>query len=444
MIPLRIVLLLAGCALAPALPACMKSGAAGAASGEANGATAGAAGAAGPAEPAPIVVTLGGTTQEPVERTVFVIGTLEGEEELELSAKASGRIVGLFKDLGDRVGPGERLAQIDRKDYELAVEQARRALEESLANLGLTAPPAEEFDPLSLPAVEMAKTERTNAEARFKRGEQMYHATPPLIAEQEFTDLQAAFDVARAAYEVAARVARGRVAEARSRQADLAVKEHVLDETAVRAPTLAELRDSTASHADAAGGGERGRYGVAKRMVSVGEYVTTGTPLFRLVADGMLRFRASAPERFLREVALGQSVRVRSETSPEPAEGKLVRINPEVNRVNRTFEIEVALENPDGRLHAGSFGEGEVVVGVDPQALFVPQDAVVTWLGASRVFTVRDGRAVEAAVKVGVRHGARVQIVAGLAAGAEVVVGGATRLSNAARVSVQAAAASSR
>jgi multidrug efflux pump subunit AcrA (membrane-fusion protein) len=433
MIPLRSIPLLA----ALALTSCMKGGAAG----NAGASTGESGGAAAPAEPAPIAVTLGSTTQEPVERTVFVIGTLEGEEELELSAKASGRIVGILKDLGDRIGPGEPLAQIDRKDYELAVDQAKRALEESLANLGLTAPPAEEFDPLSLPAVEMAKTERANAEARFKRGEQMYHANPPLIAEQEFTDLQAALDVARAAYEVAARVARGRVAEARSRQADLAVKEHVLEETAVRAPTEEELSHSTASHADPDGGSERGRYGVAKRMVSVGEYVTTGTPLFRLVADGKLRFRASAPERFLKEVALGQTVRVRSETSPEPTNGKLFRINPEVNRVNRTFEIEVALENPDGRLHAGSFGEGEVVVGLEPQALFVPQDAVISWLGASRVFTVRDGRAVEAAVKTGVRRGARVQIVAGLAAGAEVVVGGATRLTNGARVTVQPAAA---
>src|SRR5262245_27798551 len=125
MIPLRFVSLLVGLALAPALTACTKGGAAG------NGgpSTGDAGGAAAPAEPAPVVVTLGSTTLEPVERTVFVIGTLEGEEELELSAKASGRIVGIWKDLGDRIGPGERLAQIDRKDYELAVEQARRALE---------------------------------------------------------------------------------------------------------------------------------------------------------------------------------------------------------------------------------------------------------------------------------------------------------------------------
>src|SRR5262245_36915661 len=124
MTPLRLLSPLA--ALALALPGCTKGGAANA-----------TAAPAAPAEPAPIVVTLGSTTQEAVERTVFVIGTLEGEEELELSAKASGRIVGIFKDLGARPDRCGRLAQIDRKDYELAVEQARRALEESLANLGL-------------------------------------------------------------------------------------------------------------------------------------------------------------------------------------------------------------------------------------------------------------------------------------------------------------------
>lgn len=433
MIPLRSVSLLAGCALA--LAGCARGGAA-------SGTTPGGAPTA--AEAAPIVVTLGATTVEPVEHTVFVIGTIEGEEELVLSAKQSGRVVGIFKDLGDRIGPGELLAQIDRKDYELAVEQAKRALGESLVNLGLTEPPGEEFDPLTLPAVEMAKTEKSNAEAKLRRGEQMYKATPPLIAEQDYTDLQAAFDVARATYEVAVRVGRGRVAEARSRQADLAVKEHALDETAVKAPTLDELRESTVAQDDPSAGGERGRYGIAKRMVSVGEYVTTGTPLYRLVADRTLRFRASAPERFLKEVAVGQTVRVRSETSPQPAEGKVFRINPEVNRVNRTFEIEVSIENRDGRLHAGSFGEGDVVVGLDPKALFVPQDAVVSWLGTSRVFTVRDGVAVEAVVKTGVRHGARVQVVQGLTPGADVVVGGTTRLTDGAKVVVQASPAAAR
>jgi multidrug efflux pump subunit AcrA (membrane-fusion protein) len=402
--------------------------------------------AAAPAEPPPIVVTLGRTTVEPVERTVFVIGTLAGEEELVLSAKASGRIVALAKDLGDRVGPGESLAQIDRKDYELAVEQARMALQESLANLGLTAPPADDFDPLTLPGVQLAQTERENAQARFHRGELMYHAAPPLITEQEFTDLQAALDVARATYEVAARLARGRLAESHSRQADLAVKEHTLSETTVRAPSAEELKSATVA---AGADDDRERYGVAKRLVSVGEYVTTGTPLFRLVADRSLRFRASAPERFLKDVALGQTVRVRSDTATAPAEGKVVRINPEVNRVNRTFEIEVALQNRDGRLHAGSFGEGDVLVGVEPQAVFAPQDAVLTWHGASRLFTVRDGKAVEIAVKTGVRRGARVQITEGIDAGPgagsgaviDVVVGGATKLANGAKVAVTSAPA---
>jgi multidrug efflux pump subunit AcrA (membrane-fusion protein) len=421
-------------AIAAALVSCTKGGAVASPNGNA-----GNAGATAAAEPAPIVVTLGKTTTEAVERTVFVIGTLAGEEELVLSAKASGRIVGIAKDLGDRVGPGEVLAQIDRKDYELAVEQARMALQESLANLGLTAPPADDFDPLTLPGVLMTQTEKENAQTRFHRGELMYHASPPLITEQEFTDLQAALDVARAAYEVAARLARGRLAEAHSRQADLAVKEHALAETTVRAPTAEELKSSTVA---ASGGDERERYGVAKRLVSVGEYVTTGTPLFRLVADRTLRFRASAPERFLKDVALGQTVRVHSETATALAEGKVVRINPEVNRVNRTFEIEVALQNLDGRLHAGSFGEGDVVVGVDPAAIFAPQDAVMTWLGTSRLFTVKDGKAVEISVKTGVRRGARVQITEGLAVATgssiDVVVGGATKLANGVKVTVMA------
>src|SRR5712671_6257686 len=69
----------------------------------------------------------------PVQRAVDVVGTLYGDEETVVSAKVPGRIIALYKDLGDTVAPGEPLVQLKQNDYLLNVNKAQLAMEESLA-----------------------------------------------------------------------------------------------------------------------------------------------------------------------------------------------------------------------------------------------------------------------------------------------------------------------
>src|SRR3989442_51225 len=66
----------------------------------------------------PVPVTLETSRLQDVQRAVQVIGTLYGDEETTISAKVSGRITNIFKDIGDRLAPGDALAQIDKTDYE--------------------------------------------------------------------------------------------------------------------------------------------------------------------------------------------------------------------------------------------------------------------------------------------------------------------------------------
>ena len=58
-------------------------------------------------------------------RTVPVVGTLYAYEDVTLAPKVSGKVLRVFKDLGDRVGHGEPLMELDPTEYRLAVEQAR-------------------------------------------------------------------------------------------------------------------------------------------------------------------------------------------------------------------------------------------------------------------------------------------------------------------------------
>src|SRR5678816_30707 len=63
--------------------------------------------------PQPVTVTVQPAVLQDVLRTVPVIGDLRGDEQTTISAKVPGRIAQIFKDVGDRVGLNEPLAQVD-------------------------------------------------------------------------------------------------------------------------------------------------------------------------------------------------------------------------------------------------------------------------------------------------------------------------------------------
>src|SRR5436309_845451 len=104
-----------------------------------------------------VAVTLAPAHAGPVQRHVDVVGTLFGDEEATVSAKVPGRIVQIAKDVGDRVAPGQTLAQIDKTDYDLAVAQKKMAAGAALAKLGLSEMPPADFDLAKVPTVERAR-----------------------------------------------------------------------------------------------------------------------------------------------------------------------------------------------------------------------------------------------------------------------------------------------
>lgn len=365
---------------------------------------------------APVSVTLCPVEHRGVVRTIDVVGTLLGDEQATISAKVPGRIGRITKDLGDRAGAGEVLAEIDTTDYELALDQAKMSLLQTLAKLGLSEMPAADFKPDLVPTVKQAAVQEANAQARFGRAEKLFKHDPPLISEQDYADLKTAWDVARSARDVAALNATALVAEARTRQSDIRVQERKIADATVRAPGVA------------GGSGEASlRYGVSARLVSAGEYVKEGTAMFRVVADDVIRFRATVPERYLPHVVEGQKVTVRVEAYDQPFTGVVKRINPEVDPASRNFEVEISIANPDRKLRAGSFARGAVETKTAPSVAFVPSSSLVTFAGVKKIFTVAGGKAVEQEVATGVRQGDLVEIVGGVKA-SQVVATGAERL----------------
>ena len=195
----------------------------------------------------------------------------------------------------------------------------------------------------------------------------------------------------------------------RSTRAQLDLLKIRLDRTVVRAPF----------------GGVAGA-----RLVSLGDYATTSTRLVSLQTVNPQRATFQVPERYAERLQRGQQVRFRVAALPgEDFTGLVDFVDPVVQLPARTILIKAQVPNPQHRLQAGMFIEARLATDTRPQAVVVPEEALLPIQGAVFVWVVQDGKATRRQVGVGVRFPGFVEIRSGVDAGEQVVVGGLERLS---------------
>jgi multidrug efflux pump subunit AcrA (membrane-fusion protein) len=387
---------------------------------------------------AEVAVTTAPATSRGIERRVAVVGTLEGHEEVNLSAKVEGRVLRIHHDIGDVVAPGEPLAELDPTDWRLGVLEAQRGLELELARLGMK----ELTDKLDLdrvPPVLRARNLEENARAVQDRARRL---GGKVISAEEMEKAQTEYRVARANREQAELEAQATLASARLKQAQLDTARQKLSDTrlCVPAPSAARLPPGLAL--------KDLRYVVAARKAAEGEMVRAvpSATLFRLVIEHPLKLVAQVPERFIAEVRHGQRVTLAVEAYPgDTFAGVVSRLNPTVERASRSFTVEVSVPNETRRLKAGSFVKASVLTRHADHALTVPEESVVRFAGVVKVFVVEAGKARSVTVRTGevitLGEGERarrwIEVIGPLSAGAAVVTSGQQQLADGTPVSVR-------
>lgn len=330
-------------------------------------------------------------------RTVEVTGTLFALEDVAVSAKVSGRIADIGADLGDTRRAGDLLAQIDPRDAELMLSEKEAQLSATLARLGLASVPASDVDFSSLPSVQRSQAEAANAQARYERAKRLHDQQPPLIADQDFADVRTQREVAARGVETEVLAAKATLAEARALAAAVDTARQVLKDTRVEVPRFGKDGPS--------------EFRIASRMVSVGELVSPGRVLFRVVAAQQVKFHGSVPERFSGAVENGQAAAIEIAGFDEPFPGKVTRISPAINPATRSFDIEVLADNASGRLKPGAFARAAITVRSESGVVSVPIASILEFAGVQRVFTIRDGKAAAVIVKTGQRQGDLVELI---------------------------------
>ncbi|MGO8898016.1 MAG: efflux RND transporter periplasmic adaptor subunit [Isosphaeraceae bacterium] len=350
-----------------------------------------------------VPVTVAPLERRTVERTIDVVGTLRGWEQVTIGSKRTGRVSKVLHDMGDHVRPGEPLVELEAVDAKLAYDQAQSKYLGELVKLGITEQQAQRFieqygisEELirgkqaeeaidRVPAVIQVLVSKEKALHNLNRQRALSKKGASTV--QELEDYENEYRSASAAYENARATARNVIASAVANRVARNQAMQTLADMIIRVPKP-ELTPPGSSQADAV------VYAVTKRSVSEGQMVREGEAVCELIIENPLRLWTSAPERYAEQVRVGQPVRITVSSQPELLFlGKVVRINPSVDAVSRTFQVETQVPNDRRLLRAGGFAKATIVTDSAARAAVAPTESIIRFAGVTKLFFVENGKA---------------------------------------------------
>jgi cobalt-zinc-cadmium efflux system membrane fusion protein len=312
-----------------------------------------------------------------------------------LTARASGSVRRVFKEIGDTIHKGEVLALIDSAEVgKLKADYLMSLTQYQLRDKALKAMQAVAS---SIPEATLRAAEMAQREARirlFNDRQALLNLGLP-VREADLADLPDA----------------GRIRFMRLLGLPEEVRRGMDPET-----LTANLLPLTAPFDSR----------VVERNVATGEVVqvTQAKPLFVVGDVRRLHIDLDVAPEDMAEVRVGQRVTFRPNDGGPEAVGRVSHISPEVNARTRRVQVHAEVPNEDGRLRPNTYGTGQIVVANRPRAVVVPGEAVQSDGRGSFVFVRVSAASFEARpVQLGLREGNLAE-VSGVRQGEEVVTTG--------------------
>lgn len=372
-----------------------------------------ASAAAATTQPPAVSVRAATVDSQPIDRFVRVTGSLAADEQADVAAETTGRVVSTPVERGTHVEAGAVLARISATEAEASLREAEANAAQIGARLGLVA--GQPFDPRRVPEVLNAKASLDWAESDFNRIKSLLDQK--VVSQSEYDQKLTAVRAAEQQYQTAANGAQQsyRSLEAARARVDLAKKSAA--DTIVRAPFSGI---------------------VAERLVSTGDYVNKGTKVATVVRIDPLRVQLTIPEQYLAQVSEGQPVRLSVDAYPNETFSAKVRfVSPSLKTDQRALTVEAVAQNRDGRLKPGLFATALLQQPHAAPALLVPATAIETIAGTPRTYVVNGDKVEERIVTTGEKVGDRVEIVSGVKAGERVAANPRGKLADGARVQIE-------
>ena len=348
----------------------------------------------GPATAAPLPVALEKTARRDLVERVTLTGVIRPLNEVDVMAKVPGRIESVAVKVGDTVKAGTLLAVIEHRMLELQEAQARAAADAAGA------------------ALEAAKVGLATAKLSYDRMKALYESKALALAEFEKVD-----------------------AALKGAESGVRAAEAQLEMSRAAAGLAAEALRNARVVSPIAGT-------VTKRLVDVGTEAGPGRPLFQVQDVTALKLAGAVTAEEYARLKPEAPVRVTVDDLPGVTfSGKVATMSPTLDPMTRRAAVEIAVDNPEGKLLPNMFAHASVDVGTRSGALCIPAVAVVMQASGAVVFVVKDGKAVALTPRLGAGDGDWVAVESGLDEGESVVVSGQAGLVAGTAVTVTTGAA---
>ena len=285
-------------------------------------------------------------------------GNTQAFTDTPIYARASGYLKAWHADIGSRVKQGDLLAEIETPELDQQLQQAQANLKDTQANLDIA----------------------TSTNQRYQS----------LLASHAVSQQESA-----------------------QTASDLASKQALVDAAAANVRRLEQTQAFQKITAPFDGV-------ITARNTDIGALVQSGdnsTPheLFHLAAIKELRVYIAVPEVDSAEVKDGEKVTLTVDSYPgQTFHGTVVRNSNSIDLATRTLNVEVDVDNADGRLLPGAYAFVHLPISAHAGTVTIPSDTLLFRAEGLRVGLVRDGKVVLQPITIGHDYGATVEVTSGL------------------------------
>ncbi len=313
------------------------------------------------------------TNQQPINVTTIVAGDsvstgikLSGQIEASQAANISTRIMGyitkVYVNIGDRVKEGQILFSINNADILAKKLQAEAAL--------------------------------AQAEAVFANAEKDYNRYSTLFKEQsasakELENITTQYKAAKAGVDAAKQMKNEALAQ--------------LTYANVTAPFSGII---------------------TQKMLDAGNIANPGMPVLALESNATLRMSALVPESEINNIETGMNADITVDAAGETLQGKVIEISSSSRLTGGQYVAKISVTNSN-KLHAGMYALATIEgtkSKVTEGNIYIPKNALINKGGLTGVYTIENGNtAILHWLKTGKTIGEKVEILAGLKNGEQII-----------------------
>ena len=347
----------------------------------------------------PVDAVAATTTEWPV--IYEATGTIHARTSAVISSKLTAYVREVKAQIGDHVREGQVLVTLDARDLEAGIRRSDAAREEVRASI-----------PEADSALVAAKASLDLAEVTLKRMQELYDKKS--VTDQELDEASARVKAARAAQDMTA----AKRAQLNSRLAQV--------EQEARA---AEIAHSYAEVTAPFGGT------ITAKSVEPGTLATPGAQMFTIEREVGYRLEASIEEARLAAIHAGQPVSVTLAGMNKPIEARVSEIVPTVDPATRTYIVKIDLPGI-ATVRSGMFGRASFQLG-ERSVVAIPMHAVSERGQMQSVMVAAEGLAHTRLITQGQRDKDQVEVLSGLQAGEMVIAPVPQGVSDGTRVEVR-------